>query len=1617
MPVKLLRLLCLLCFLVWGSRQVLAQKIILPAGIVTFRLPPDDSVNQELLKSISFKNRYYFAAFFSKLPDATALRKMNEEGSFLSERLAPNTFLIDSRVNPDANWCRQYQISGITPLPPGLKTDYRITNSNIPIYALAAKDFPKIMVGVYGNPEMAAVRNVLIENGFIPTNEKWIEKGIFIGNAPLNAISAIEKLPFVYAIRLQNPEDKTLNNIGRGASGTALLNAPVLQGGRGLLGEGVTVGVGDNSDPTLHPDIRDRVLNHTPGIPNDHGAHVTGTVAGAGILNYSRAGFAPKARIVSQWFSGVWENAATYTQSYNMVVTNNSYGSITGDCVYAGVYDLYSRMLDLQAVDYPQLLHAFAAGNDGDNTCTPYPQAYHTVLGGYQSAKNIITVGRTDYTQVSSGSSSSGPVRDGRLKPEITGIGIINSLNGTGNGYFVDFGTSMSSPNIAGGLALLVERYRQLNGGANPQGNLMKAILLNGARDVGTKGPDFRHGYGTMMLERSLRILENKQFLQRSIAQAQVQDSVITVPANTRQLKVMLYWHDPAANVLAANTLVHDLDLEIIAPGNTVILPSILDPSAAGVKNAATPGADHTNNQEQVIIDNPTPGNYTIRIKGTEVLTQPQQTYAIAFDYVPNELRFTNPVKGSMVQAENVGFPVAWEDEGNGSGLYKLEYSLDNGGNWTVIVNDLKDTTRLYFWEPGSIRSPTAKLRLTKGTNIITSETFAVIPNLTFSAAVANDQCFGYFRINFAPLTPTGGETIDYLVKLKKGSAMETVAEVSGQNFYTIGNLHPDSTYYAAIVARINGVEGGYNTAITRRPNTGNCNGSISDGNLMLDSIIAPLSGRVLTSLALTSNSAVSVRIRNLDNVATTTFSVKYNINGGAFTETTLNTPVAARGTFTHTFPPVDFSATGVYNITAIVTNTGAADPMAANDTFRVTIRQLPNEPLSLAVPFEDDFETAESAVTLKSETGLAGLTRWDYKNADLLARARTFVTPDIPRTGVRAITLDVSKAPPRIVNPFNQLMGTFNLQNFSVNNHEIRLAFYFKHHGFTQVVHPLNKVWVRGNDTNDWLEIFDLGVAQTLSPGEWKLVTGLDLNGVLKAGGQQFSSSTQVRFGQYAQYSMADNKNFGGYSFDDVSLFIGQNDVQVMNILSPAEDNCGAGMDLPVKIKVRNNMPAALNNIPVRYRINGGAWVEEILATLGAKSETDFTFSTMANLPGFGIILLEVETNYATDNIPGNNKVQVNLIGRPVVTTFPYYQDFEAGNGDFVAHGLNSSWEFGTPASLRVKTAASGSKAWKTTLIGDYKNLEKSYLYTPCFNISSLANPMLSFSLAYSIEDCRSGGFICDAAWMEYSLDGLTWQKLGSFGQGESWYDYETGQVWMAANQTNWREAIIPLPVHNGTIRLRYVFSSDDGSTREGMAIDNFHVYNGGALPIEWIRFEAGVNNANEVTLNWKVANPKPAEYFDVQVSTDPNTPNNFVSLGSVSVAGSAENNFRFTDKNPGKSGTLFYRIVWQRQNALQSVSPVRKVKLLGSPDELMVYPNPAGSSLLVRAEVGNNGPCNIRILAADGKQLFATTALAVNGQLNLPVNLTPLRLSAGVYFLEMTHAKGRQTIRWIKQ
>src|SRR5690606_15755070 len=120
-------------------------------------------------------------------------------------------------------------------------------------------------------------------------------------------------------------------------------------------------------------------------------------------------GFAPKSTIVAQRFSGILWNAPNYVQDFGMTITNNSYGDIT-DCSGFGIYDLASRIMDQHAFLMPGLQHVFAAGNSGNENCSPYPVKFGTVLGGYQSAKNLIAVGNIDAAGVVYNNSSRGPV-------------------------------------------------------------------------------------------------------------------------------------------------------------------------------------------------------------------------------------------------------------------------------------------------------------------------------------------------------------------------------------------------------------------------------------------------------------------------------------------------------------------------------------------------------------------------------------------------------------------------------------------------------------------------------------------------------------------------------------------------------------------------------------------------------------------------------------------------------------------------------------------------------------------------------------------------------------------------------------------------------------------------------------------------------------------------------------------------------------------------------------------------------------------------------------------------------------------------------------------------------
>ena len=188
-------------------------------------------------------------------------------------------------------------------------------------------------------------------------------------------------------------------------------------------------------------------------------------------------------------------------------------------------------------------------------------------------------------------------------------------------------------------------------------------------------------------------------------------------------------------------------------------------------------------------------------------------------------------------------------------------------------------------------------------------------------------------------------------------------------------------------------------------------------------------------------------------------------------------------------------------------------------------------------------------------------------------------------------------------------------------------------------------------------------------------------------------------------------------------------------------------------------------------------------------------------------------------------------------------------------------SWQWGTPAKTIIDKAANGSKCWVTSLTGNYNDNELSYLYSPCFDLSGLAHPVLSFSHIFRTEDDCD----CDYHWAEYSTDGVTWNKLGEVDSGTNWYDNPARVAWQLSN-TIWHASSYDIPVNGSKVRFRIVMSSDPGTTYEGVGIDDVHifdkapVYSGPSIgsgltqPVSgngWVDFSSGGNRIVSINPN----------------------------------------------------------------------------------------------------------------------------------------------------------------------
>ncbi|MCK5397389.1 MAG: S8 family serine peptidase, partial [Thermoplasmata archaeon] len=400
------------------------------------------------------------------------------------------------------------------------------------------------------------------------------------------------------------------------------------------------------------PDLQNVI--YTDGVTHDgdHGTCTTGIVFADGTDNIDAQGIAYEAvgtfadyatgralTVTNLWNGDFNEGSA----GMNGIVQSNSWGApVTLD----GTYTSYAAENDQAIWDNPNVLTLWASGNSNSGTSEGLLNVDSVAKNGMCIGaifhKGTATMTDDEYVLQSSGNTPSrGPAADGRQKPDMCGPFDLtlttDSVDGDGeNGYatgnyYTNFGgTSGATPVVAGCTILAYEMYQENYFDNNPTNALpyastVKALMIANAfqydlsdatrtcQGWGTPDMEYMHNLGAEyhQMDEYPQALASGDSWSRNV-----------YSDGAYPLKISLAWTEPAASdsTGSGRTLLNNLDLKVIAPGgaeyygNNGLFSSLYSSSGTGANNWGSDHRDDLNNVENVFIQNPASGIWTIEI-------------------------------------------------------------------------------------------------------------------------------------------------------------------------------------------------------------------------------------------------------------------------------------------------------------------------------------------------------------------------------------------------------------------------------------------------------------------------------------------------------------------------------------------------------------------------------------------------------------------------------------------------------------------------------------------------------------------------------------------------------------------------------------------------------------------------------------------------------------------------------------------------------------------------------------------------------------------------------------------------------------------------------------------
>ena len=677
---------------------------------------------------------------YYELPGIIQIDELSNKGIELIEYIPDNTYLVSINTESIDYLKNRSDIKSILPLRADLKIHPSVLDPYRGEWA-KTDDRVHIRVTFYPGINYQTIKT-FSANYSLTILKKYGNRPSIAVEIPLERISEIAGSPIVKFVNLIAPPDEKDDWKARNQHRVNLINGD----GLSYDGTGISVQVRDDGRIGPHIDYQGRLSNLTNDFSGTHGDGVGGIIAGGGNLDERNTGMAPGAYVYASGYESTFTDTTLGLHLHqNVLITNSSYSNGCNDG-----YVENTAEVDRQIHENPTLLHVFSAGNSGSQNCSTIPRWYN-ITGGHKQGKNVITTANLKVDASLTPSSSKGPATDGRIKPDLSAQGTDQISTAPDNDFLYFGGTSAASPGIAGTCATLYDAYRDLNGELPPSA-LIKASLLNTANDLGNPGPDFKFGWGLINANKAFKLLQENRYQVDFIENGEMNNHMIDVPSDVKQVRVMVYWNDPEGSLMAEKALVNDLELRLTDGEGNEYLPLVLDPSPneASLTSDAIPGVDSLNNVEQIRVDEPTPGNFQVQVSGKKIPFG-QQEYFLLYEFILDDPEITFPANGvALIPGENIRIQYdSWDGRTEPISLY---YSTDDAFTWTYI-DTISTSKQSFVWRLPEDFSGMLQMKLEyKGIEKVYVDVATMLhrPKLSFNAICYESAGFEWDPVSLA---------------------------------------------------------------------------------------------------------------------------------------------------------------------------------------------------------------------------------------------------------------------------------------------------------------------------------------------------------------------------------------------------------------------------------------------------------------------------------------------------------------------------------------------------------------------------------------------------------------------------------------------------------------------------------------------------------------------------------------------------------------------------------------------------------------------------------------------------------------------------------------------------